>query len=75
MARPKLPNSLKKEKMNLTVSAECKEMADIIRIKKNISISEYLEECIRKDYRKLQKSGEIPEEQVEGQMNVKDLGV
>ena len=75
MARPKLPNSLKKEKINLTVSVECKQMAEYIRIKKSISISELLEEIIRKEFKKLQKSGEAPEEQVKGQLDIKDMGV
>jgi hypothetical protein len=73
MARPKLPNSLKKEKLNLTVSRETKEMIEFIRIQKNISISAFLEEIVAKEYKKLQKSGKAPEVQLHGQMNFNDL--
>ncbi len=67
MARPKLPNSIKKDKLNLTISPEIKEMADYIRIKKNVSISKLVEDTIRKEYKKLHKAGEVPEEQLKGQ--------
>lgn len=70
MPRPKLPNSLKKEKLNLTVSHEVKEMLDYIRIEKNISISMFLEESVMKEYKKLQKSIKIPGMQMPGQMNL-----
>lgn len=73
MARPKLPNSLKKEKLNLTVSRETKEMIEFIRIQKNISISAFLEEIVAKEYKKLQKSGKAPEVQLHGRMNFNDL--
>lgn len=73
MARPKLPNSLKKEKLNLTVSRETKEMIEFIRIQKNISISAFLEEIVAKEYKKLQKAGKVPEPQLPGQMNFNDL--
>lgn len=73
MPRPKLPNSLKKEKLNLTVSHEVKEMLDYIRIEKNISISVFLEEAVMKEYKKLQKSIKIPEMQMPGQMNLHDI--
>jgi hypothetical protein len=73
MARPKLPNSLKKEKLNLTVSREVKEMLDFIRIEKSISISTFLEDAVIKEYKKLQKSGKVPEAQLHGQMNIDDL--
>lgn len=73
MARPKLPNSLKKEKLNLTVSRETKEMIEFIRIQKNISISAFLEEIVAKEYKKLQKAGKVPEPQLPGQMNFSDL--
>lgn len=73
MARPKLPNALKKEKLNLTISREVKEMLDYIRIEKNISISAFLEEAVTKEYKKLQKSAKVPEAQLRGQMNIKDL--
>lgn len=67
MARPKLPDFEKKVKFNLTISPEAKEMADLIRIKKNISMSAFIEEAIRKEYRKMVKRGEAPEEQLPGQ--------
>lgn len=73
MPRPKLPNSLKKEKLNLTVSHEVKEMLDYIRIEKNISISMFLEESVIKEYKKLQKSIKIPGMQMPGQMNLHDI--
>lgn len=73
MARPKLPNSLKKEKLNLTVSRETKEMIEFIRIEKNISISAFLEEIVAKEYKKLRKAGKVPESQLPGQMNFGDL--
>lgn len=73
MPRPKLPNSLKKEKLNLTVSHEVKEMLDYIRIEKNISISMFLEESVMKEYKKLQKSIKIPGMQMPGQMNLHDI--
>lgn len=73
MPRPKLPNSLKKEKLNLTVSHEVKEMLDYIRIEKNISISMFLEESVMKEYKKLQKSIKIPGMQMLGQMNLHDI--
>lgn len=72
MPRPKLPNSLKKEKLNLTVSHEVKEMLDYIRIEKNISISIFLEESVMKEYKKLQKSIKIPGMQMPGQ-NLHDI--
>lgn len=51
MARPK---SLKtKEKLNLTVSSETKEKADFIRLNSDFSISELVERCIEKEYKKL----------------------
>lgn len=79
MARPKLPNLEKKEKLNLTVSREVKEMLDLIRIEKNISISAFLEEAVMKEYRKLQKAEKaekaekVEEPQLAGQMNLTDL--
>jgi hypothetical protein len=69
MPRPKLPNGVAKEKLNLTVSKETKEMLEIIRIKKNISISSFVEECIRKECKKIEKSIKIPEMQ----MNLHDI--
>lgn len=70
MARPKLPNFEKKVKINLTVSPETKEMAEAIRIKKNVSISTLVEEMIRKEYKKLVKSGEAKELPMPGQVTI-----
>ncbi|PWM27372.1 MAG: hypothetical protein DBX40_02355 [Clostridiales bacterium] len=72
MARPKLPNFEKKVKINLTVSPETKEMAEAIRIKKNVSISTLVEEMIRKEYKKLVKSGEAKELPMPGQVTIDD---
>ena len=55
MSRPK-SNAPKKVKMNLTVSPEIKEMSETIRCKRGISISELLEDVIRKEYNKLTKN-------------------
>ena len=72
MARPKLPDSAKKEKLNLTISHEAKEMLELIRIKKSVSISTLVEEYIHKEYRKLQRSGDAPAEQIPGQMQLEE---
>ena len=48
MPRPKLPNGVAKEKLNLTVSKETKEMLEIIRIKKNISLRNVFEKSVKK---------------------------
>ena len=55
MSRPKL-NLDKKEKLNLTVSKEAKEALEFIRNTKQVSISEFVETVILKEYKKLQKS-------------------
>lgn len=55
MARPKLPNGVKKENLMLTVSPDVKEMLELIRAERNMSASAFLEECIRKEYKKLTK--------------------
>lgn len=72
MSRPKLPNMEKKAKMNLTISPEAKEMAEAVRAVKNVSMSQLLEECIRKEYKKLQKAGDVP---VPGQITMSNEGV
>lgn len=76
MARPK--SATTKVRINLTVSADVKEMTDVIRQHKDISISELLEETIRKEYKKLQKSiKNLPEPQIPGQTSLdefEDLG-
>lgn len=73
MARPKLDDSLKKVRLNLTISRETKEMLDTIRIKKGVSISEFLETAVKKEYKKLQKTSQVPEPQIHGQMDINDL--
>lgn len=55
MSRPKLAEEIKKVKLNLTISPEAKKMLDEIRISKNQSISEWVEDCIRKEYRKVKR--------------------
>ena len=74
MARPKLSQETKRIKMNLTVSPQTKEMAEMIRIKKNISMSMFFEEYIRSEYRKMVKRGELNDDvQLAGQMNIADV--
>lgn len=74
MARPKLSQETKRIKMNLTVSPQTKEMAEMIRIKKNISMSMFFEEYIRSEYRKMVKRGELNDDvQLAGQMNIADI--
>ena len=72
MARPKLSQETKKVKMNLTVSPEVKEMAELVRIKKNISMSVYFEECVRAEYKKMVKKGEIQDNIFPNQMKIVD---
>lgn len=71
MARPKLPNGAKKEKLNLSVSPETKEMLILMRNKMDISISEFVEEAIHREYRKMVKKGTITD--VPGQMSLDDF--
>jgi predicted HicB family RNase H-like nuclease len=71
MARPKLPNGTKKEKLNLSVSPETKEMLILMRNKMDISISEFVEEAIHREYRKMVKKGTITD--VPGQMSLDDF--
>lgn len=52
MARTKLPGYQKKEKLNITVTPEIKRMAETLSIKKSISISNLIENCILKEYQK-----------------------
>lgn len=74
MARPKLSKELRRIKMNLTIAPEVKEMADMIRIKKNISMSMFFEEYIRSEYRKMVKRGELNDTApLAGQMNIADI--
>lgn len=71
MPRPKLPKKQKKERLNLTVSPETKEMIDLMRIKMNVSISEFFETVIQKEFKKMSKKGEITD--ILGQMSIEDL--
>ena len=71
MARPKLPNGTKKEKLNLSVSPETKEMLILMRNKMDISISGFVEEAIHREYRKMVKKGTITD--VPGQMSLDDF--
>lgn len=71
MARPKLPNGTKKEKLNLSVSPEAKEMLILMRNKMDISISEFVEKAIRREYHKMVKNGTITD--VPGQMTLDDF--
>ena len=56
MARPKLPNGMKKEKINLSISPEAKSMLILMRNKMDISVSEFVEEAIRREYHKMNKN-------------------
>ena len=74
MARPKLPHFEKRVKFSLTVSREAKEMAETIRIKKNISISTFVEDAIRREYKRLVKTGAIEDSvDIPGQLHLEDL--
>lgn len=74
MPRPKLADEKKRIKMNLTVSPEIKEMAEKIRIKKNISMSMFFENYVKSEYKKMVKRGElIGELQLSGQLEIKDI--
>lgn len=71
MARPKLPNGMKKEKINLSISPEAKNMLILMRSEMDISVSEFVEEAIRREYRKMVKKGAITD--VPGQMSLDDF--
>lgn len=71
MARPKLPNGMKKEKINLSISPEAKSMLILMRSEMNISVSEFVEEAIRREYHKMVKRGTITN--VPGQMSLDDF--
>lgn len=74
MPRPKISNEKKRVKMNLTVSPEIKEMAEMIRIKKSISMSMFFENYVKNEYRKMVKRGEIVDNlQLNGQLEIKDI--
>lgn len=71
MARPKLPNGMKKEKINLSISPEAKDMLILMRSEMNISVSEFVEQTIRREYHKMVKKGTITD--VPGQMSLGDF--
>ena len=62
---------MKKQKLNLSVSPETKEMLILMRNKMDISISEFVEEAIHREYRKMVKKGTITD--VPGQMSLDDF--
>lgn len=70
MARPKLDPSLKKVKLNLTLSADAKEMLDAIREDKQQSVSEWIESLIRKEHKRLVKANKAPEPEIAGQQKL-----
>lgn len=53
--RPKKSDDLRKVRTNLCITKEAKEMYDSIRNEHDISISEFLENAIRKEYKKITK--------------------
>lgn len=69
MSRPKtgLPN---KKKLTLSISPDSLEMANYIRLRQNISLSEFLETAIQKEYKKLSKAGNVPDIQIAGQLKI-----
>lgn len=73
MGRPRIESTSKKVNLTLTVSPEIKDMLQYVRAGKGLSISELVEEYVRKEYKKLQKTGGAPEEQVVGQMDITDV--
>lgn len=71
MARPKLDSSIKKTKLSLTISPDAQEMLDFIRRENNVSISEFVEDAVRREYKRLRRAGRVPDEQIPGQMSMK----
>ena len=70
MARPKLDPSLKKVKLNLTLSVDAKEMLDSIREDKQQSVSEWIESLIRKEHKRLVKANKASEPEIKGQQKL-----
>lgn len=70
MARPKLDSSIKKTKLSLTISPDVQEMLDFIRRENNISISEFVEDAVRREYKRLRRQGRVPDEQIPGQITI-----
>ena len=71
MTRPK-STTPPKEKLNLTVSRETKAMLNAIRTQGGMSISEWVEEIVRKETKRLQRTGAAPDLQ-HGQMDIDDI--
>ena len=70
MARPKLDSSIKKTKLSLTISPDVQEMLDFIRRENNVSISEFVEDAVRREYKRLRRQGRVPDEQIPGQITI-----
>lgn len=70
MARPKLDSSIKKTKLSLTISPDVQEMLNFIRRENNISISEFVEDAVRREYKRLRRAGRVPDEQIPGQITI-----
>lgn len=70
MARPKLDSSIKKTKLSLTISPDAQEMLDFIRRENNVSISEFVEDAVRREYKRLRRAGRVPDEQIPGQITI-----
>lgn len=70
MARPKLDSSIKKTKLSLTIAPDVQEMLDFIRQENNVSISEFVEDAVRREYKRLRRAGRVPDEQISGQMTI-----
>lgn len=70
MARPRLDSSIKKTKLSLTISPDAQEMLDFIRRENNVSISEFVEDAVRREYKRLRRAGRVPDEQIPGQITI-----
>lgn len=46
-------------------------MLDFIRRENNVSISEFVEDAVRREYKRLRRAGRVPDEQIPGQMSMK----
>ena len=68
MARPKLDSSIKKTKLSLTIAPDVQEMLDFIRQENHVSIREFVEDAVRREYKRLRRAGRVPYEQIPGQM-------
>ena len=70
MARPKLDSSIKKSKLTLTISPDVHEMLDFIRRENDVSISGFVEDAVKREYKRLRRAGRVPDEQIPGQMTM-----